>query len=64
MGFRPSLPDTLPVIGASKVSSRILYAFGHGHVRPDQSAATGRIVADLLAGRPAEISLDPRPGRF
>jgi D-amino-acid dehydrogenase len=65
MGFRPSLPDTLPVIGASKVSRRILYAFGHGHCGLTQSAATGQIVADLLAGRPAEISLDPfRAGRF
>ena len=65
MGFRPSLPDTLPVIGASKASNRILYAFGHGHSGLTQSAATGRLIADLIAGRPSAIPLDPfRPDRF
>jgi D-amino-acid dehydrogenase len=65
MGFRPSLPDTLPVIGASKASPRILYAFGHGHCGLTQSAATGRLITGLLAGRPPEIALDPfRPDRF
>ena len=64
-GPPPPLPDTLPVIGASKASRRILYAFGHGHCGLTQSAATGQLVADLLAGRPAAISLDPfRPDRF
>ncbi|HSI40157.1 MAG TPA: FAD-dependent oxidoreductase [Xanthobacteraceae bacterium] len=65
MGFRPSLPDSLPVIGRAKASPRILYAFGHGHLGLTQSAATGRIVADLVAGRTAPIPLDPfRPDRF
>lgn len=65
MGFRPSLPDTLPVIGTSKASHRIVYAFGHGHSGLTQSAATAQLVTDLLAGRPSEISLDPfRPDRF
>lgn len=65
MGFRPSLPDTLPVIGASKASPRILYAFGHGHSGLTQCAATAQLVADLLAGRPGSITLDPfRPDRF
>ena len=65
MGFRPSLPDTLPVIGASKASPRILYAFGHGHSGLTQSAATGQLVADLVARRTPRISLDPfRPNRF
>jgi D-amino-acid dehydrogenase len=65
MGFRPSLPDTLPVIGASKASNRILYAFGHGHSGLTQCAATAQLIADLLAGRPSDISLAPfRPDRF
>ncbi|CAH1667710.1 NAD(P)/FAD-dependent oxidoreductase [Chelatococcus asaccharovorans] len=51
MGFRPSLPDSLPVIGASRASADIVYAFGHGHLGLTQSAATGRLVADLVAGR-------------
>ncbi|HZX82308.1 MAG TPA: FAD-binding oxidoreductase, partial [Reyranella sp.] len=65
MGFRPSLPDTLPVIGRSTASTRVLYAFGHGHSGLTQSAATGRLIADLIAGRAPSISIDPfRPDRF
>jgi D-amino-acid dehydrogenase len=65
MGFRPSLPDSLPVIGPSRASPGILYAFGHGHLGLTQSAATGRLIADLITGQ--EPPLDPapfRPGRF
>ncbi|MFD2239338.1 NAD(P)/FAD-dependent oxidoreductase [Aureimonas populi] len=65
MGFRPSLPDSLPVIGRSRASPRIVHAFGHGHLGLTQSAATARLVADLLAGRPPAIRLEPfRPSRF
>lgn len=65
MGFRPSLPDSLPVIGAARASPRIVYAFGHGHLGLTQSAATGRLVADLLTGQPAALSLAPfSPARF
>lgn len=65
MGFRPSMPDSLPVIGHATGSKSVIYAFGHGHLGLTQSAATGRLVADLAAGRPAEIPLEPfRPQRF
>ncbi|MFE1600575.1 NAD(P)/FAD-dependent oxidoreductase [Methylobacterium sp. ID0610] len=65
MGFRPSLPDSLPVIGPSRASPRVVYAFGHGHLGLTQSAGTGRLVADLLAGRPPAIPLAPlRADRF
>ncbi len=65
MGFRPSLPDSLPVIGPASMTPRVVYAFGHGHLGLTQAAATGRIVADLIAGRPPPLPLGPfRPGRF
>jgi D-amino-acid dehydrogenase len=65
MGFRPSLPDSLPVIGPSRRSAKIVYAFGHGHYGLTQSALTGQIVAALLAGRPAPLDLTPyRADRF
>jgi len=65
MGFRPSLPDTLPVIGRSKASPRIVYAFGHGHLGLTQCAATGRLISDILRGAPAAIDLTPfSPQRF
>lgn len=65
MGFRPSIPDSLPVIGRSTASERIIYAFGHGHLGLTQSAATGRIVADLIAGLTPPLDITPlRAERF
>ena len=65
MGFRPSMPDSLPVIGPSRASPHIVYAFGHGHLGLTQSAGTGRLVADLLNGQPPAIDPTPfRPSRF
>jgi D-amino-acid dehydrogenase len=65
MGFRPSLPDSLPVIGRASRSPRIIHAFGHGHYGMTQSVATGRLVADLIADRAPRIDLSPfRVDRF
>ncbi len=65
MGYRPTLPDSKPVIGRSKVRSRIIHAFGHGHVGLAQAPATAELVADVAAGRTPAIDLDPfRPDRF
>jgi len=65
MGFRPSLPDSLPAIGPAAADERVVYAFGHGHLGLTQAAATARLVADLLAGRPPPLDLTPfRPQRF
>jgi D-amino-acid dehydrogenase len=51
MGFRPSLPDSLPVIGPSAKSAHIVYAFGHGHHGLTQAAATAEIVTALVVDR-------------
>lgn len=59
MGFRPSLPDSLPVIGRSPASDRVIYAFGHGHLGLTQAAGTAELVAALAAGRAPEISRAP-----
>jgi glycine/D-amino acid oxidase-like deaminating enzyme len=65
MGCRPSLPDSLPVIGPSKATPNVIYAFGHGHLGLTQSAATGRLVADLVAQRWPSIDLAAfSPRRF
>jgi len=65
MGFRPSLPDSLPAIGYSRRSRHIVYAFGHGHLGLTQSAGTGKLVAELLAGASPSIDLTPfSPQRF
>ncbi len=65
MGFRPSLPDSLPVISVSGRTPHVIHAFGHAHHGLTQAAATGEIVAGLIAGRPAPIDLSPYSiGRF
>ncbi len=65
MGFRPSLPDSLPVIGRSRRHRRIIHAFGHGHLGMTQSVVTARLVADLIADRMPTVDLAPfRIDRF
>jgi len=65
MGFRPSMPDSLPVIGTSTASEAVIYAFGHGHLGLTQSAATAELVADLIRARAPEIALAAvSPQRF
>jgi D-amino-acid dehydrogenase len=65
VGARPSLPDTLPVIGRSHLHPRVVFAFGHGHTGLTASAKTARIVADIVAGEPPSIDIAPfRPDRF
>ncbi len=65
LGFRPSMPDSLPVIGLSPTDSRVAYAFGHGHIGLTLSGITGRLVCDLINGNklPFDIS-DLRPDRY
>lgn len=65
MGFRPSLPDSLPAIGPARATPRVIHAFGHGHLGLTQSAGTARIVADLLTGQRPALDLTPfSPQRF
>lgn len=58
MGHRPATPDSLPVIGCSPRVPSVVYAFGHGHLGLTQSATTGALVADVIAGRKPRIALD------
>lgn len=51
LGFRPTLPDSRPVIGPSPASERILHAFGHQHLGLTLGGITGRIAADFAEGR-------------
>ncbi len=58
-GHRPTTPDSLPVIGPSPRQPNVVYAFGHGHLGLTQAATTGRLVADLICGKPAALDLSP-----
>jgi D-amino-acid dehydrogenase len=65
MGRRPSMPDSLPVIGRATKFQNVYYAFGHGHVGLCGGAPTGRLVAELVAGRAPNVDVTPyRPDRF
>ena len=59
LGFRPTLPDGLPVMGFSRRSKRVIYAFGHQHVGLTLAGMTGEIVADLAAGKSLKTDITP-----
>lgn len=65
MGFRPSLPDGLPVIGPAPAGPRAIFAFGHAHLGVTLAAITARTVASLVEGSAAGLELGPyRADRF
>lgn len=65
MGRRPSMPDSLPVIGPATKMHNVWYAFGHGHIGLCGGAPTGRLIAEMIGGRPTNIDAQPfRANRF
>lgn len=65
MGHRPSIPDSLPVIGSVPSCPNVHLAFGHGHLGITLAAITGELIADSVAGRAPQIDVRPfRPERF
>lgn len=65
MGFRPSMPDSVPVIGPSRAGPEVIHAYGHGHLGVSLAPVTARIVADLIANRAPHLDLAPlSPARF
>jgi D-amino-acid dehydrogenase len=59
LGFRPTLPDGLPVLGRSRDSALVIYAFGHQHIGVTLGGISGALVADLVAGRAPAVDLAP-----
>lgn len=65
LGRRPSMPDTVPVIGPAPGYSGLWLAFGHGHVGFTAGPLTGRLIADLVVRRRPVIDPAPfSPSRF
>ena len=50
-------PDGTPIVGGTPYANLTL-STGHGTLGWTMAAGTGRVVADLIAGREPEISLD------
>ncbi|MGA3401288.1 MAG: FAD-dependent oxidoreductase [Acetobacteraceae bacterium] len=59
MGYRPSTPDSLPVIGRSPRSPHVYYAFGHQHLGLTLGPITGRLIAAFVSGRQPEFDVSP-----
>ncbi|HDS1803065.1 TPA: FAD-binding oxidoreductase [Pseudomonas putida] len=65
MGFRPSIPDSLPVIGRSRRCQHVVYAFGHGHLGMTGAPMTAMLVSDLVSGDTPTVDIAPfSPTRF
>jgi D-amino-acid dehydrogenase len=57
LGFRPTLPDFLPILGPSKKNKNIVYAFGHHHLGWTLGAITGKIISGIVAGEKTNLDL-------
>ena len=57
LGFRPTLPDFLPVLGPSLKNKNIIYAFGHQHLGWTLGAITGKIISGIVAGEKTNLDL-------
>ncbi|MER5438506.1 FAD-dependent oxidoreductase [Streptomyces sp. NPDC002790] len=58
-GFRPYVPDHLPVIGPDPRLAGLWHAGGHEGAGIGLSVGTARLVRDLLMDRPTEIDATP-----
>ncbi len=59
LGFRPTLPDFLPVIGPSKNYKNIFYCFGHHHLGWTLGPISGKIIAGMIAEENTNLNLSP-----
>tara|TARA_Y200000002_G_C22658991_1_gene654825 strand:+ start:442 stop:1677 length:1236 start_codon:yes stop_codon:yes gene_type:complete len=59
LGFRPSLPDFLPVIGPSKNYKNVFYSFGHHHLGWTLGAISGKIISKMILEEKTNLNLEP-----
>jgi len=59
LGFRPTLPDFLPVMGPSKNHKNVFYCFGHHHLGWTLGPISGKIVSGMIARENTNLNLDP-----
>ena len=59
LGFRPTLPDFLPVMGPSLKNKNIIYAFGHHHLGWTLGAISGKIISKIINNENTNLDLHP-----
>jgi glycine/D-amino acid oxidase-like deaminating enzyme len=59
LGFRPTLPDYLPVIGPSKKHKNVFYCFGHHHLGWTLGPISGKIISGMIADENTNLDLKP-----
>ncbi len=59
LGFRPTLPDFLPVMGPSKNHKNVFYCFGHHHLGWTLGPISGKIVSGMIAKENTNLNLAP-----
>jgi D-amino-acid dehydrogenase len=65
MGCRPTLVDSLPMIGVAPRHEGLFFNFGHQHIGLSTGPGSGQIIAALLKGEKPPIDISPfRPERF
>lgn len=64
-GLRPCAPDGMPVVGRTRRAAGLLVATGHAMIGLALAPVTGRLVAELAAGREPEFDVAMlSPDRF
>lgn len=64
-GARPTLPDSLPMIGPAPRHARLWLAFGNQHIGFTTGPATGAAIAAMIGGTPPSFDVAPfAPGRY
>ena len=59
LGFRPTLPDFLPIIGPSKNFKNVFYSFGHHHLGWTLGAISGKIISSMISNENTNLDLEP-----
>ena len=57
LGFRPTLPDYLPVLGPSKNYKNVFYSFGHHHLGWTLGAISGKIISKMISNENTNLNL-------
>ena len=65
LGSRPTIVDSMPMIGIASKHKQLWFNFGHNHIGLSTSAGSAKIIADLIEKKKMTINILPFcPSRF